>query len=497
MEFPLATILIIEDERTLRTSIRRSLEQDGHTVSEAACLKDAREAVRQRDFDAVITDVNLVGESGIEFLAQMREDGFDGAVIVMTAYGTIDSAVDAMKRGADEFLQKPLSLDELNLVVRKTLENRRLLSRVRLYERLERVRTDGGEALGASPAWAEALSLASRFARLPTPRAGQPGELPTILLLGETGAGKGVLAQHIHKSDPAASGGSATPFVHVNCAALPATLIEGELFGHEKGAFTDAKDARPGLFEMAEGGTIFLDEIGEMPLEMQAKLLTVVEQGRFRRLGGTKERVARARIVAATNLDLEERVAQGAFRRDLLYRLNALTIRIPSLRERGSDVILIAEAALRRLGDQQGRPAPTLGEDAKAALQRHAWPGNVRELLNVVKRACILCEGDRIGAEHLGLGVARGAAHNGHANGAASPGGHGAASAPGDRFVCDFDAGPVDIERIERSIIEQALRRARGNVSLAAKLIGLNRGALRYRIERFGLEPHPQGANAP
>ncbi len=464
---------------------------DGHTVAEAACLKDAREAAAAKEFDAVITDVNLVGESGIDFLAKLREDGYDGVVIVMTAYGTVDSAVDAMKRGADEYLQKPISLDELNLVVRKSLENRRLRSRVRLYERLERVRSDGGEALGKSPAWTQALSLAARFAAMPVPPPGDGGELPAILLLGETGAGKGVLAQYIHRCDPASKGKDAAPFVHVNCAALPASLIEGELFGHEKGAFTDAKDARPGLFEMAEGGTIFLDEIGEMPLEMQAKLLIVVEKGRFRRIGGTKERTARARIVAATNLNLEERVAQGAFRRDLLYRLNALTIRIPALRERGEDVLLIAEASLRRLSEQQGRPGRTLAADARAALLRHPWPGNVRELLNAIKRACILCDDDTISAARLGLDAAAPAPI-----GVGTPAGAGVPTAPSERFVCDFDDGPVDIESIEKSIIEQALRHARGNVSMAAKLIGLNRGALRYRIERFGLDTHPQEATA-
>jgi len=310
-----AKILIVEDEDSIRSSIRQSLELDGHTAFEARCIADAWSATRTTEFDVVITDVNLIGESGIDLIGRLREDGYEGVIIVVTAYGTIDNAVKAIKKGADEYLQKPVGLEELGVVIQRSLDHSKVKTRLRLYERLERVRGESQELIGKSEPWRRAVSLAERFASLPVPEQAGRDDLPTILLLGETGSGKGMLAQHIHRSDPA-SGDDGVPFVHVNCAVLPPTLIESELFGHERGAFTDAKTARKGLFELAEGGTIFLDEIGELPLEMQAKLLTVVEQGSFRRVGGSDERTVRVRIITATNQDLDTKVEKGLFRQD-------------------------------------------------------------------------------------------------------------------------------------------------------------------------------------
>ncbi len=476
----MGSILIIEDEPGLRSSLKQSLDLDGHRADTADCLRSAYDSLSKNEYDAIITDLNLVGESGMDLIRKVRGDGYEGLIIVITAYGTVEAAVEAVRCGADEFIQKPIRLEELAVVVARGLEHRRLRGQLALQERLNRVATGTSEALGSSEPWKRTLSLASRYSALKIPEIGKTGELPTILLLGETGSGKGVLARYIHDCD-AKTGGVENPFVHVNCAALPASLIESELFGHEKGAFTDARAARAGLFELADGGTIFLDEIGELPIEMQAKLLLVVERGVFRRIGGTKERRVRSRIIAATNQDLEERSKAGTFRADLLFRLNALTIRIPPLRERGDDAIAIAEATLGRSAAQTGSDSLRFSHEAIEAIRSYSWPGNVRELVNSVRRAGILCDGDEIGPEHLGLEGGTASVTD------AALSEPSVASSVG---MIDFSRGPVTFESIERQLIIEAVRHARGNVSLAAKLIGLNRGALRYRIERLGLESH-------
>ena len=484
----MATILILEDEETLRYAFGRALERAGLEVVGASSVADAREARAGREFDALVTDVNLNGaDDGIDYVRELRSEGFEGPVVIVTGYGSVEGAVAAMKSGADDYLQKPVSLEELVLLVQRLLETRKLRSRVKLYERLERVRGGESEILGQSEAWTQTLELARRLAGLPLSRGGAPGAgnaLPTVLLLGETGTGKGLLAKHIHKC--AEQGGAASkgplPFVHVNCTALPPSLVESELFGHEKGAFTDAKGAREGLFEMADGGTIFLDEIGDMPLELQAKILTVVEEGMFRRVGGSRERRVSARLIAATNVELAERVEAGTFRRDLFYRLNAFTIEIPALRERGEDACIMAAEMLGRFGREFGRGELRLSEGARRAVAAHAWPGNVRELINVTQRAAMLCREGAVEASDLGLG------------GAATPAGAAASRpAPGDGpLVFDFASGEHTAESVERELIVQALQHTGGNVSKAARLIRMQRSSLRYRIDRLRLESYVQ-----
>lgn len=483
--------MLIEDEANLRFTIARSLRTAGHEVHEAASLPQANELLARHVFDAVLTDVNLGPDSGIDLVARLREEGFEGPIVIMTGYGSVESAVRAMKVGADDYLEKPVRLEELSLLLDRLLATHHDRRRLRLYERLERASLGGEMVVGTSEPWRKTLDLAERIARLPVANRGESGAgsaLATILLLGETGVGKGLLARHIHSVGERVEGRSGTPFVHVNCSALPAALIESELFGHEKGAFTDARAAREGLFEMADGGTIFLDEIGDMPLELQAKLLTVLERGIVRRVGGVREIAVRVRVIAASNQDLQTSAADGRFRRDLLYRLNALTITIPPLRERGEDAAEIARAMLARFGREFGRNDLTLAPDALAAIRQHAWPGNVREVVNVMQRAAMLSESSSVTADDLGLMPALEAetdntAGAGSLDAGPSPGP--ASAAPG--IVFDFDAGRCTFTDVERELMKQALTRTRGNVSRAAKLIGMQRSSFRYRIDRYGL----------
>ncbi|GIW73940.1 MAG: hypothetical protein KatS3mg103_0462 [Phycisphaerales bacterium] len=463
----MASILVVEDDQDLRFSIRATLERQGHAVLEAGSVERGLELFQSQAVDLVLTDLRMPGQGGLELIGAVREEGFAGGVLVLTSDDSVATAVEAMKLGADEYLLKPLSVAELTLVVERTLERGRRDARLRLHERLAS-QPDGeavsGGPVGSHPAWQHAVELARRLASLPLPGSGQ-GPLPAVLLLGETGTGKGVLARLLHECS--ASQGQAPPFVHVNCAALPASLIESELFGHERGAFTDAKAPREGLFEMARGGTIFLDEIGEMPLELQSKLLLVLESGTFRRVGGSRERSACARVVAATNQDLAGRVAQKQFRSDLFYRLNTFTITLPPLRERGQDALEIARDALARFAKRFGRQGLHLGPAAERVILEHDWPGNVRELVNAMQHAAMLSRSDRI--EPSDLAIAR------------------PASAEPQGLVFDFERGPCTVEAVERALVEQALRHTRGNVTAAARLIRMQRSSIRNRIERYGL----------
>lgn len=504
MEQGLARILIVEDEENLRFSIRQTLSRGGHDVFEAVSVPQAWETLRSHDFDAVITDVNLGSDNGIDLVKRLRDDSFDGPIVVMTAYGTVESAVTAMKHGADDYLQKPVSLEELTMLIDRLLENRKLRRQLTLFRRMEHSREDASGVIGESAPWKQTLKLAERISVMPVPgkrtdgaEGASGGALPTVLILGETGTGKGLLARYIHQCVLRTQGLRAedAPFVHVNCSALPPSLVESELFGHEKGAFTDAKSHRVGLFEMAEGGTIFLDEIGDMPLDVQAKILTVVEEGTYRRVGGSRDKSVRARVIAATNQPLEERVDQGKFRRDLLYRLNALTIRIPPLRARNGDAALLASSMLERFGKEYGRtPGPhgepplLLSEASRLAITRHDWPGNVRELINMCQRVAMLCEGPTIEPDDLGPEFAGPPSDVAAAAPYSPPTANGTTRA----LNFDFDHGIHRAEDVERELIIQALHRTKGNVSKAAKLIGMQRSSFRYRIERYGLNSFVQ-----
>ncbi len=479
-EQTVARILIIEDEENLRFSVSRSLTKAGHEVFEGESIGSARGVSQRESLDLVLTDVHLGEEDGLEFVRELRADGFDGVIIVMTAYGSVEHAVEAMRDGANDYLQKPIVIEELLIQLPRWLEHRRLSQKVELYERLERTREQGRKVLGQSAAWLKCLDLSARLAQMPL-GADPGGALPTILLLGETGVGKGVLARYIHdmavERQPSSTKDE-PPFVHVNCSALPASLVEGELFGHEKGAFTDARTSRTGLFEMADGGTIFLDEISEMPLELQAKLLVVVEQGTFRRVGGSRERKVRARVIAASNQELESLAEDGKFRRDLFFRLAAFPIEIPPLREREQDALLIARELLEDMGARYGRDGLDLSPACESAILSHRWAGNVRELANAIQRAAMLSETKMVEAADIGIAHPRAGIE--HSNGKATPIG----GTP--RF--DFERGMHKVDQVEQALMLQALEHTRGNVSKASKLIGMQRSSFRYRIERYGLE---------
>lgn len=531
----MAAILIVEDEKALSVSIARMLTRSGHEVRETTTATEATALLKQHEFDLIISDVNLEQGNGMDLIEQSRSDGYNGAAVVITAFGTIETAVVAMKRGADDFLQKPLRLEELPLQVEKWLDKRRMSRRLDLYERLERTREESQAILGQSKAWGDTLRLADRLASIPleAPSSENGVTLPAILLMGETGSGKGVLARYIHQKavefENKLAGSNrpkvAPPFVHVNCSALPPTLVESELFGHEKGAFTDAKEPKPGLFEMADGGTIFLDEISEMPIELQAKLLLVVEQGTYRRVGGGKDRTVRVRVIAASNVDLVKKVESGAFRRDLLYRLNAFTINIPPLRARNGDAVRIAETTLNRSAQRYGRPGLRLSDAAKEVINDHNWPGNVREVINSIQRAAMLCDHDVIEASDLGIVPAPAGASSlatataQHAISDAprvhvivreAPSTSGTNGLPLDTKevaipfeegqsslvpIFRFERGTFNAEAIEKDLLAQALQHTRWNVSRAAKLIGLTRASMRYRMERYGLQHLEEAAH--
>lgn len=468
----MATILVIEDDEDLRFGVVRSLRGAGHEVREAAGLPAAREALASHAFDVVLTDYNLGSDDGVALVEEMRGEGFAGGIVVMTGFGSVGLAVRAMKGGADDFLEKPIKLDQLRGLIERLVEDRAARRRLRLYERMDKRTAERDRPLGESEVWKRTIALAERLAQIPiSSRDGATGgALPTMLLLGETGSGKGVVARHLHESGRR-EGGEA-PFVHVNCSALPPQLVEAELFGHERGAFTDAREAKEGLFEMAEGGTIFLDEIGDLPPEIQTKLLTVLERGVFRRVGGTRERTLRGRVVAATNRDLDEAAARGQFRRDLLYRLNAFVVVIPPLRDRGGDAVLIARTMLARFRREFGLGPARLSAGCERVIETHEWIGNVRELLNAVQRAAMLSEGEVIEPRDLGLGAA----------------GLGGGGGSRSGLVFDFEGGVHLAEEVEKELMVQALAHTHGNVSRAARLIGMQRSSFRYRVERYALD---------
>ena len=445
-----ATLMVVDDEPLVRWSLRERFSRDGYSIVEAGTAADAI-AQASAALDLVLLDFRLPDGDGLMVLRRLKEIAPDTPVVFMTAFSTIENAVDAMQHGAYHYIDKPFNLDDVASIVEKALETGRLRREVRSY-RTSQGRDCGFDAIiGESPAMVAAKALLRRVASSPA---------STVLLTGETGTGKDLAAKAIHyNSDRAAK-----PFVNITCSALPEQLLESELFGHERGAFTDARQQKRGLFEAADGGTIFLDEIGEMTLGLQSKLLRFLEDKTFKRVGGLADIRVNVRLVAATNRDLDEEVRAGRFREDLFYRLQVMPIVLPPLRVRRGDIARLARCFVDRYNREFRKSVKDIGPDALALLEQYRWPGNVRELRNVVERAMLLSEGGLLTADHIG-----------------------SLSAHAEPFAFRLPPEGVVLEQVEQQLLTQALERCGGNQTRAGALLGINRDQVRYRIEKFGL----------
>jgi DNA-binding NtrC family response regulator len=441
--------LIVDDESLLRWSLRERLAREGYRILEAGTASEAL-AQASEGVDLMLLDFKLPDGDGLSVLRKVKEQTPDTLVILMTAFSTVDNAVEAMKLGAYHYVNKPFNLDEVALLVEKALETSQLRREVRAL-RSTQGRDYGLDAIiGASPAMTTIKSLIARVAKSPA---------STVLLTGETGTGKDLAAKAIHYN----SERSTRAFVNITCSALPEQLLESELFGHERGAFTDARQQKRGLFETADGGTIFLDEIGEMTQGLQSKLLRFLEEKTFKRVGGLADIRVDVRVVAATNRDLEKEVKSGKFREDLFYRLQVMPIVLPPLRERRGDVTLLASYYIDQFNREFRKKIRGLTPAAAALLEQYQWPGNVRELRNAIERAMLLVDRDYLEPQDFTL----------------------TRTVTPAEFV--LPAEGVNLDEVERQLLVQALERSSGNQTHAAQLLGINRDQVRYRIEKFGL----------
>lgn len=449
---PAPRILVVDDEQMIRWSLRAGFEDSGAMVEEAATLEEARRRLDEEWPDLLLLDQRLPDGLGMDLLTEVLEKDSELPVLMITAFGSFDAAVDAIQAGAQDYVGKPFDLDEILAKAARILDR----SRLRRIEEMQRRDPSAMGFIAESPSFQEVIRLLKRIGR---------SEATTVLLTGESGVGKGLAARLLHGY----GGGEQRPFITVPCTAIPETLLESELFGHEKGAFTDAKNAKPGLAELAYGGTLFLDEIGDLPPSIQAKMLTLLEDRTFRRVGGTRQLRLEARVIAATNRDLQADVTAGRFRADLFYRLRVLPVLIPSLKDRPEDIRPLAEHFLDVYRKEFGSPAQGFSEAALAAMQAFPWPGNVRELRNAIERAALLVVGDRIDLSDLPPEL-------GGISSRMDPSGLPALPENG----CSLDS-------LERAWVAEALRRCNGNRSKAARLLGMKRDQIRYRIDKFGL----------
>ena len=461
------TILIVEDELKMARLLELNLAEEGYSTLAAPDAETGLRLLRQEKIDLVLTDLKLPRMDGLEFLQAVKRSNAQTPVILMTAYGTVETAIEAMKAGASDYVLKPFSMEEIKLIIHKELDVRRLREENRdLREALgERYRFENIVARSAK--MQEVLAVVERVA--PTNS--------TVLLGGESGVGNDMIARAIHQHSRRAAG----PFIKINSTAIPENLLESELFGYEKGAFTGAMTAKPGKFELADKGTIFLDEIGDVPAAIQAKLLRVLQEREFEHLGGTKTLKVDVRVVAATNQDLRAALEQGTFREDLYYRLNVVPINIPPLREHKEDIPYLVDHFLARLARESAKPITGLTPAAMRLLMDFHWPGNVRELENIIERAVALSTGAMLDVGDIRLDVGLGGA------GVVGPG-MSATDASGP-----FLPPGTTLEQYEDEIIKEALRRTNGNKSQAARLLGLSRNAFRYRLSKLGVPDEPEG----
>jgi two-component system response regulator AtoC len=452
------TILVVDDEPLIRFALAERLTEEGYRVVEADTAAGAL-AKSADGVDLVLLDYKLPDGDGIEVLKRLKERDPDALVILLTAHVSVDLAVEAMKQGAYHYANKPFNLDEVAMQVEKALETTRLRREVRALRASQAQPYSFDRIVGEGPAVVAVKALLKKVASSPA---------STVLLTGESGTGKDLAAKVLHYNSARAS----KPFMNITCSALPEALMESELFGHERGAFTGADRQKRGLFEIADGGTVFLDEIGEMVPGLQAKLLRFLEEKIFKRVGGAVDIKVDVRVVAATNRNLQEEVKQGRFREDLFYRLNVLPILQPPLRERSDDIPRLVEFYVDVYNTEFKKRIRGVSADAMAQLQRHPWPGNIRELRNAVERAMLLAEDQTLGVGDF------------------SPGGAAPTLRLGD--AVELPAAGLDLEQLERSLVVQALERTGWNQTKAAMLLGLNRDQIRYRVEKFQLErPQP------
>jgi DNA-binding NtrC family response regulator len=449
-------ILVVDDEKMIRWSLGEALRGWGYEPIEVETASAGLSTFEAETPAAILLDINLPDGSGLDVLRKIRHRQSDAVVIMITANVLVDETIAALRGGAYDFIGKPINLEELHVAIRNGIEASDLRKEVTQFRRERAQQFTFDQIIGSSPAMREMLAMARKVAE---------SEVSSVLLQGESGTGKDLVAKAIHYQSNRADG----PFIAINCAAIPATLIESELFGYEKGAFTDAKARKEGMFEQAEGGTLLLDEIGELELSLQAKLLRVLEEGAFRRVGGLKDIPFDARVIAASNRDLRAESEANRFRLDLYYRLSVIQIDIPSLRERGDDVIQLAEYYIERFGKRLKKTVRGIEDDVAEAFRHYHWPGNVRELRNVIERALILEDDDVITTKYVPRNLAAGP--NAERDGA-------------DEIFRLPPAG-TSLEQVEMSLVRQAIDRSGGNQTRAAELLGISRDQLRYRLKKL------------
>lgn len=457
------TILVIDDEQLICWSLRQEFERGGFVVLTAQSAAEGIALFREHSPDVVFLDVKLPEKNGLEVLKEMKFINNDAVVIMITAFSAVETAVLAIKNGAYDYIEKPFEFENVKMTVDRALENIRLKREVKDLRKKDRSACSFANFITRSANMKKVLALAKKVAET---------DYATVLIQGESGTGKDLLAKIIHNE----SSRAAKPFVEISCSALPDSLIESELFGFEKGSFTDAKNAKKGLFEMAEGGTVYMDEIGDVKLPMQVKLLRVLEEKTFKHIGGNRSINVDFRIIAATNRDLEHEVAQGNFREDLFYRLKVLPIYIPPLRERKDDVVPIAENSVERFNREFKKDIRRLSKEAEEILKNYHWPGNVRQLRNIIEHVMILSEGDTILPEHLPLELRKPLAL--HKEGGDSTSGFIDITVPDDG---------IDLAQLEKEILKKAIEKAGGNQTRAAKMLCITRDVLRYRLQKHNL----------
>ncbi|HEY6006719.1 MAG TPA: sigma-54 dependent transcriptional regulator [Geobacteraceae bacterium] len=449
------SILIVDDEKGQREILRAILGKEGYRIADVPGGREALARLGEEEFDLILTDLKMQGMSGLELMEQVLAADPQQCIVMMTAHGTVDSAVEAMKKGAFDYLEKPLEREDLLITLRRAFERIRLLRENKVLHKKLEENAVIPTIIGDHPKIREVFRVVAKIA--PT--------ASTVLIYGESGTGKELVARAIHDGSPRHD----QPFFAINCAAIPDSLMESELFGHEKGAFTGASSREVGIFEAADGGTVFLDEIGEMNVAMQAKLLRAIQQKEIRRVGGKVNIPINVRIISATNKDLEAEIRRGQFREDLFYRLNVIRINLPPLRERGSDIATLADFFVGKYTEATGMGVKGISKQALKLLMNYGWPGNVRQLESVIERGVLMAEGDYIQPEDLPAEV------------------HGEGGTAG-RLPFEFPAGGISIEDLERDLIVKAMERADWIIAKAAPLLGMSYKTLQYRLEKFGIE---------